>query len=190
MDALALLKADHRAVEEKFTKFEALGPKAVKTKSAIARDVIKALSIHASIEEQYVYPAVRERLTAHTSDVLEALEEHHIVKWTLSELLEMEASDERFDAKFTVLMENVRHHVKEEEKSLFPAMRKGFTRNELIELGEVLAKGKGSAPSRPHPRSGDEPPMNMISSLLAKPLDTARDAGESALRQIRAKVSG
>lgn len=190
MDALALLKADHRAVEEKFAKFEALGPKALKAKSAIARDVVKALSIHASIEEQYLYPAIRERLTAHTSDVLEALEEHHIVKWTLSELLETEASDERFEAKFTVLMENVRHHVKEEEKSLFPAMRKGFTRNELIELGEVLAKAKDSAPSRPHPRSGDEPPMNMISSLLAKPLDTARDAGESALRQIRAKVSG
>ncbi len=190
MDALALLKADHRAVEEKFAKFEALGPRALKAKATIAREVIKALSIHASIEEQHVYPAVRERLKAHDSDVLEALEEHHIVKWTLSELLEMEPSDERFDAKFTVLMENVRHHVKEEESTLFPAIRKGFTRNELVELGETLTKGKDAAPTRPHPRSGDEPPMNLVSSLLAKPLDSARDAGEAALRQIRAKVAG
>ncbi len=190
MDALALLKADHRAVEEKFAKFEALGPRALKAKSTIVREVIKALSIHASIEEQYVYPAVRERMKAHDSDVLEALEEHHIVKWTLSELQEMEPKDERFDAKFTVLMENVRHHVKEEESTLFPAIRKGFTRTELVELGETLNRAKDAAPSRPHPRAADEPPMNLVSSLLAKPLDSARDAGEAALRQIRAKVSG
>lgn len=161
MDALALLKADHRAVEEKSAKFEALGPRALKAKSTIVREVIKALSIHASIEEQYVYPAVMERLEAHDSDVLEALEEHHIVKWTLSELQEMESNDERFNAKFTVLMENVRHHVKEEESTLFPAIRKGFTRNELVELGDALLKAEGrcsfSTPPALGGRATDEP---------------------------------
>ena len=185
MDALAILKADHRSVEEKFVKYEALGRRALKSKADIVRDVIKALSIHALIEEQYVYPAIRERVAEQTDDVLEALEEHHIVKWTLSELMDMTPDNERFDAKFTVLMENVRHHVKEEEKTLFPAVRIAFTKAELQSLGETLEKGKAAAPSRPHPKAADEPPMNLVSSLIAKPLDAIRDAGESAVRQIR-----
>lgn len=185
MDALAILKADHRSVEEKFVKYEALGQRALKSKGDIVRDVIKALSIHASIEEQYVYPAIRERIIEHNDDVLEALEEHHIMKWTLSELIDMTPNDDRFDAKFTVLMENVRHHVKEEEKTLFPAVRNAFTRTELESLGETLENAKTLAPSRPHPKTADAPPMNLISSLIIKPIDAIRDAGESAVRQIR-----
>lgn len=189
MDAIALLKADHRSVEEKFVKFESLGPKAMKAKSDLVRDVIKALSIHTSVEELLVYPAIRDRVAEQDEAVLEALEEHHVVKWTLSELLDMTPNEERFNAKFTVLMESVRHHVKEEEKTLFPAMRKGFNKAELDELGLKLQQAKSSAPSRPHPKSPDEPPMNAMSSMIAKPIDALRDASELAVRQLRAKAS-
>ena len=120
MDALTLLKADHQAVEAKFARFEALGPRAVKSKAAVVADVIEALSVHAAIEEQVLYPALRDRLGDEEGQVLEALEEHHVVKWVLSELDGMSPDHERFDAKFTVLIENVRHHVKEEESELFP----------------------------------------------------------------------
>jgi hypothetical protein len=105
MDALTLLKADHEAVEAKFARFEALGPRARKSKAAVVADVIEALSVHAAIEEQVLYPAVRERLTDEEGQVLEALEEHHVVKRTLSELDGMNPDHERFDAKFTVLIE-------------------------------------------------------------------------------------
>jgi len=77
---------------------------------------------------------------ADTEDiVLESLEEHHIVKWLLSELVDMDPAHERFDAKVTVLIENVRHHVAEEESEFFPKVREQLGRNELADLGATLA---------------------------------------------------
>jgi hemerythrin superfamily protein len=189
MDALTLLKADHDAVENKFVKFEALGPRALKSKTALVADVIEALSVHAAIEEQLLYPAVRGRLVDEEGQVLEALEEHHVVKWTLSELDGMSPEHERFDAKFTVLMESVRHHVKEEENELFPKVRKGFTRTELADLGEALAKAKLTAPKKPHPRSPDEPPMNTAAAAITNPLDAFRTAGEAVVRRVLSVVT-
>jgi len=184
MDALTLLKADHEAVEEKFVKFEDLGPRAIKTKAALVADVIEALSVHAAVEEELLYPAVRDRLADEQDQVLEALEEHHVVKWTLSELDGMSPDHERFDAKFTVLMESVRHHVREEENELFPKVRKGFTRTELTELGEALAQAKLTAPKKPHPRSPDEPPMNTVAAMVSYPFDALRIAGDAAMRNL------
>jgi hemerythrin superfamily protein/RimJ/RimL family protein N-acetyltransferase len=171
MDALTLLKADHEAVETKFARFEALGPRALKSKATVA-DVIEALSVHAAIEEQVLYPAVRDRLADDEGQILEALEEHHVVKWTLSELDGMSPDHERFDAKFTVLIETVRHHVKEEESDLFPKVRRAFTRTELADLGEALAQAKATAPTKPHPSSPDEPPMNEVAAAVTNPFDT------------------
>jgi len=189
MDALTLLKADHHAVEEKFARFEGLGPRALKSKATLVADVIEALSVHAAIEEAVLYPAVRERLADEQARVLEALEEHHVVKWTLSELSDMRPEDERFDAKFTVLMESVRHHVREEEKELFPRIRKAFTRSELADLGDALTAAKRHAPTKPHPRSPDEPPFNAVAAAMTKPLDSLRDAGEAALRRVVGAVT-
>ncbi len=190
MDALVLLKADHASVEEKFVRFEALGPRALKAKAALVASVIEALSVHAAIEEALLYPAIRKHMPDNEDMVLEALEEHHVVKWTLDELDGMSPDHQRFDAKFTVLMESIRHHVKEEEKELFPKVRKAFTRTELIELGEALARAKKTAPKKPHPRSPDEPPMNLVAAAVSNPLDTLRSAGETAIRRVTAAVSG
>src|SRR5664279_2345291 len=102
MDAIALLKADHRKVEDLFTLFEAAGPRANKTKRKIVDAVISELSVHAAIEEQVFYPAVRAARSDLEDDVLEAIEEHHIVKWTLSELENLAPTENNFDAKVTV----------------------------------------------------------------------------------------
>jgi hemerythrin-like domain-containing protein len=189
MDAIALLKADHADVEKLFKRFEGLGPRAKKSKADIAEKVIAALSQHAAIEEQVLYPAARERLPGDDPLLLEALEEHHVVKWVLSELEDMTPDDERFDAKFTVMAEGVRHHVKEEEGELFPKLRKGFTKGELDELGEQLAVAKKAAPTRPHPRLPDEPPGNLLATAAALPLDMARSAGEKVVERVRAVAS-
>jgi hemerythrin superfamily protein len=189
MDAIALLKADHADVEKLFKRFEGLGPRAKKSKAEIVDKVIAALSQHAAIEEQVLYPAARERLADDEPMVLEALEEHHIVKWVLDELDGMAPDDERFDAKFTVLAENVRHHVKEEEGELFPKLRKSFTKSELDELCEQLAAAKKAAPTRPHPRVPDEPPGNLLAGAATLPLDMARSAGEKAVERVRAVAS-
>lgn len=150
MDAIALLKDDHKRVNELFKKFEAASERAYKTKRKLVDQMIQELTVHAHIEEQLFYPAARQ---ADEDMVLEAEEEHHIVKWTLDELTKMEPQDERFKAKVTVLIENVRHHVKEEEKEMLPKIRKAMRRAELKELGERMAQAKQTAPTRPQPEA-------------------------------------
>jgi hemerythrin superfamily protein len=176
MDAIALLKQDHRMLEELFQRFEAASDRATKMKRKIVDQVIRLLSIHAAIEEQLFYPAAREALSeAEEEMVLEALEEHHLVKWTLYELESMPAENERFDAKVSVLMANVRQHLKEEERELFPAVRKVMSVTELRELGEQLEQAKKSAPTHPHPRAPDEPPGVQVAGTVAAAMDRGRD---------------
>jgi hemerythrin superfamily protein len=192
MDAITLLKNDHKTVEDLFKRFEKLGPRAVKSKEDVVARIIRELSIHAAIEEMLFYPAIREAVDDGNGDidaanikdgVLESLEEHHIVKWLLSELDGMSAENERFDAKVTVLTENVRHHVEEEEGDLFPQVQKLLGRQRLAELGDAMAKAKKTVPTHPHPRSPDEPPGNLVAGAGAALVDKALDAGRKLVQQ-------
>jgi len=103
-DAIAVLKQDHREVEQLFKRFEKAGENAHRTKGQLVASMIEALSRHAAIEEMVFYPAVRREVPKQESTVLEALEEHHVVKWLLSELEALDPAAERFDAKATVLI--------------------------------------------------------------------------------------
>ena len=174
-DAIVLLKNDHREVEKLFKKFEKLGDGAHTAKRAVVDQIIEELSVHAAIEEQHFYPAVRDADPEVEDDVLEGLEEHHIVKWVLSELQDLDPRNERFDAKVTVLIENVRHHVEEEEGEMFPAVRQVMGRKALQELGELMEKAKTVAPVRPHPKGPDEPPGNLVAGPASAAVDAVRD---------------
>lgn len=175
MHALTLLKTDHRKVETLFKAFENAEGKP--KKQTIVRQLITELSIHAAIEEQVFYPAIRKAMKESDEDmILEALEEHHIVKWVLNELNKMTPDDERFDAKVKVLCENVTHHVKEEEEELFKKVRKALNTKELTQLGAAMVAAKKVAPKRPHPRAPDEPPGNLIAGIGAGLVDRAVDA--------------
>ena len=164
MDAITLLKDDHRSVEKLFKRFEDAGDRAFVEKRKVVDRIIEELSVHAAIEEQLFYPVTRATVPAVEDNALESLEEHHIVKWVLSELEGMDAEDERFDAKVTVLIENVRHHVDEEESEYFPEVRSALGRKALGELGDAMATAKETAPTRPHPRAPDTPPGNLVAS--------------------------
>src|SRR6478672_4617143 len=129
MDAITLLRNDHRTVEQLFKRFEKAGDGALVAKREIVDRIIEELSVHAAIEEQLFYPAARATVPGVEDIALESLEEHHIVKWVLSELDGLAPADERFDAKVTVLIENVRHHVEEEESDFFPKVRRELGRN-------------------------------------------------------------
>jgi hemerythrin superfamily protein len=188
MDAITLLKEDHRAVEALFKKYEKLGERAGKTKQTTVDKLVRLLSVHASIEETVLYPYIREHAPELESTVLEALEEHLVAKWELDALEKMKPSDERFDAKVSVLTESVRHHVKEEEKQLFPKIREKFSRADLQELGEALAQAKKSAPTHPHPRSPDTPPGNVPLSMANAVVDRARDLGKGAVEKVRERA--
>ena len=188
-NTIAVLTQDHRDVEALFTTFEGLGPGAHKRRRSVVDKVVVALSQHAGIEETVFYPAVRAQAAPLNDDVLEALEEHHVVKWVLAELESLPSQDERFTPKMTVLMENVRHHVKEEEKDLFPAVRKAFTRSELEELGDALRAAKKTAPTRPHPRMPDTPPGNLVATAIVAPLDAAANLAGAAAQRVRDAVT-
>jgi hemerythrin superfamily protein len=189
MDAITLLKNDHKTVEDLFKKFEKAGERATKTKRDLVDRMIKELSVHAVIEEEIFYPAVRQAVPDLSSTILESLEEHHVVKWTLSELDGMSPEDERFDAKTTVLIESVRHHVKEEQDELFPEVREALGRKVLGEIGDAMADRKKTAPTRPHPKAPDTPPGNVVAGAVSSILDRARDAGELAVGQAKKRAA-
>src|SRR3954469_7952476 len=183
MEATALLQRDHQEVYQLLKQFEKLTERAQKSKQKIVMSIIRELAVHSAIEEMLFYPALRAaalkadtRAGGKANDlVLESLEEHHIVKWTLSELEKMKPEDERYDAKFKVLMESVRHHVEEEEDELFPKARRLLGAEMMAELGERMERAKKLAPTRPHPRAPDEPPGNLVAGTMAAVMDRAKD---------------
>jgi hemerythrin superfamily protein len=150
VDGIVLLKDDHKTVNGLFKEYEKTHETAdPAAKRALVNKIIKELVTHAYIEETIFYPAARAGAPDTTDHVLESVEEHHVVAWLLSELRTADPRDESFDAKVTVLIENVRHHVEEEEKDWFPEVRKALGRNRLVELGEQMAAAKSKAPSDP-----------------------------------------
>jgi hemerythrin-like domain-containing protein len=175
MDAITMLKDDHKAVEQLFKRFEKTGDRAHVEKREIVDRIIEELSVHAAVEEQLFYPVARATVPDTEDVALESLEEHHIVKWVLAELETMAPQDERFDAKVTVLIENVRHHVEEEEQEFFPLVRDELGRNALADLGEAMAAAKKVAPTHPHPRSPDVPPGNLVMGTAAGVADRVGD---------------
>jgi hemerythrin superfamily protein len=197
MDAISMLKADHKRVEALFKRFEQAGKRAHAAKRATVDRIIEELSLHAAIEEQVFYPVARATVPKTESTVLESLEEHHVVKWLLSELETMSPEAERFDAKVSVLIENVRHHVKEEERSFFPVVRDALGRGALNELGAAMESAQKVAPTHPHPRSSDTPPGNIVIGAAAGITDRVGDTvsglaqgGVSAIGDIIATVLG
>lgn len=137
VDAIVLLKEQHRAVEKLF-KALARGD------LSVVPEICDSLEQHAEIEETTFYPAVRQEVPEETAAVLESFEEHLIVKRLVSELRQLSSDDEDYQAKATVLMENVRHHVREEEDEMFPVVRSALGRKRLTEIGELMLAQTGA----------------------------------------------
>ena len=111
--------------------------------------MIELLTVHTYLENEVMYPEVRNLLPDLEDDILESYEEHHVADVLCSELYAMSSDAERFDAKTTVLIENVRHHIEEEETEWFPKVREGLGRKQLSELGERLIEVRAKAPTSP-----------------------------------------
>jgi hypothetical protein len=121
-NAVTNLKADHQNVKGLFDEFEKTAERA--TKITIVSEALEELSLHATLEEELFYPAVREEIDDDDGLMNEADEEHHVAKILIAELDEMDGTESHYDAKFTVLAENVRHHIKEEEENMLPKAQK------------------------------------------------------------------
>jgi hemerythrin superfamily protein len=154
MDAITLLRDDHQKVRKLFREFEGAGEDAAKEKRRIVDEIIQELTVHAYIEEQLFYPTVEGLKPAGSGEAPEALvkeaeEEHAQVKLLLAELETMRPEDERFDAKVTVVIDDVSHHAEEEENEMFPKVRDLMGRNDLQELGKRMLELKETAPRLP-----------------------------------------
>ena len=149
-DAIKLLTQDHRDVKALFKEYDKLVKAEADDgqKQAIAEQICEMLTVHAQIEEELVYPAAYDVLPEEADLVDEAQVEHASAKDLIKQIRSMQPSDELYDAKVTVLGEYIDHHVKEEEKEMFPKLKK--TELDLKELGASLQARKsellGEAP--------------------------------------------
>lgn len=136
MNAIKLLEQQHREVEELFAQFEDASDSEIESKQQLVKKIMDALAAHAAIEEQIFYPATKD---ARTEELLhEAVEEHLGAKRIIADLLDQGLDEAVFKAKVKVLQEQIEHHVAEEEKELFPKVKKLLGGEELDELGERM----------------------------------------------------
>jgi len=137
-NAIAMLKSDHQKVKELFDKFEETKNSAAQAK--IVTNAIQELKVHATVEEELFYPAVRQQIDDEEGIMPEADEEHHVAKVLIAELENMKGDEEHWEAKFKVLAESVRHHIKEEEGEIFPKAKQ--TDIDLVALGAQMTELK------------------------------------------------
>jgi hypothetical protein len=141
VDALRLLKQDHDKVKGMMDKLGKTTERAEVTRTEGLDELKHELTIHESIEEEILYPALKE--FAKTKDIaLEAYEEHHVVDSILSELEQTPVGDETWAAKFSVMRENLEHHIEEEENEMFKQARQVMDEGELSELGDRMEARK------------------------------------------------
>lgn len=136
-DAIHLLTSDHEEVKQMFEDYAALveGEGSSDERQALAEQICQALTVHATIEEEVFYPAARDALEE--QDLLDEAEvEHASARDLIAQILDMDADEELFDAKVTVLGEYIDHHVKEEEGEMFPKLREAEL--DLETLGEEM----------------------------------------------------
>jgi len=139
-DALSLLIADHREVADMFEQFKNLGDRATASKQKLVQKICKALLIHTQIEEEILYPIVKDDVKGEEDQVDEAYVEHAAAKDLIRQLQDMSPDEDLYDAKVNVLSEEIEHHVDEEENEMFPAIRK--SKLDLDVLGQELAQRK------------------------------------------------
>jgi hemerythrin-like domain-containing protein len=166
-DAINLIKADHDKVQDLFDRFEVTEDR--RAKKLIVEEAVMELKIHAALEEEIFYPAVREKF-ANTDVMNEADEEHHVAKVLIAELDEMTGAEEHFDAKFKVLAESVRHHIKEEEDVMLPGARE-IGSIDFDELGRKMMERKEELKKNGIPTTAEE---MMVAKAGGVPTPTVR----------------
>jgi hemerythrin superfamily protein len=141
MDAMSLLKDDHRKVKKLLAELESTTERGVKTREELFTKVKQELVVHEAIEEEIFYPALKEH--PKTKEIaLEGYEEHHVVDTVVAEIEGVAYDDEKWGAKFTVMKENLEHHIEEEEGEMFKQARQVFDQDELTQLGESMKARK------------------------------------------------
>ena len=149
-NAITLLKSEHAAVKELFAREQKATKQSDEKKQSIFDQIKDALTVHATIEEEIFYPAVKKAREEQVKDeVREGYEEHQQIKNLIAQIASITPDDETWDMKIKVLKEDVEHHVKEEESEMFPDAKKFLGEKRLIELGAELQARKQELKKNP-----------------------------------------
>ena len=141
MSAISMLKRDHDALKALLKELESTTERGVKTRTELFGRIKQELTVHEAIEEEIFYPTLKQHPRAREI-VLEGYEEHNVVDTLMSELEALPVDDETWGPKATVMIENIEHHIEEEEGEMFAKARQVFDEQELEELGNVMAERK------------------------------------------------
>ncbi|WP_308126065.1 hemerythrin domain-containing protein [Nonomuraea ceibae] len=175
-DVITVLVTDHREVEQMFSQLEQMAGDASEQAKTLAEKVVIELVRHSVAEEEYLYPAVREHMPGGPELADHEIAEHAEAEETMKRLEALEPADDEFWPTLRSLMQQIRHHVDEEENDLFPRLRLACSGEQLIELGGKVTRAKKMAPTRPHPSAPDTPPGNKLLAPGTGLVDRMRDA--------------
>jgi hemerythrin superfamily protein len=173
MDIIDLLTNDHAEVNQLFGRFsQASKPE---TKDELGKEIIQELSIHAAVEEQFVYPLIRKKVDGGDDLVNHAIEEHQEVKQLLSDLEKLDSSDSQYTTKMDKVISSVREHVEEEEGDVFPKLKESTPAETREKVGSVVEKAKSVVPTHPHPLVPGTATAQLLAGPWAAIVDKARD---------------
>jgi iron-sulfur cluster repair protein YtfE (RIC family) len=134
-DAIDLLKVDHEEIRSLLERVDAADGS---EKARVAEELFELLEVHTAAEERVFYPAVRDAVDEAHEIIAEGIEEHHVVDTLMAEVRELAPGDEEWDAKLSVIKENVEHHLEEEEHELFPLVEEHLSATDRAEIGAEL----------------------------------------------------
>lgn len=173
MDVITLLTQDHAEVDELFRRVN-LSDKP-ESLDDLAKQIVRELSIHAAVEEQFVYPLIRAKLDGGSAMADEAIEEHQEVKRLLADIEKAEAGSAEHRQDLQKVIDAVRHHVEEEEGDVFPALRDAADAGLLDKLGSVVEEAKKVVPTHPHPLVPGTATAQLVAGPWAAAVDKVRD---------------
>ena len=173
MDIIDLLTKDHSEVNQLFGRFSQSSKP--ETQDELAKDIIHELSVHAAVEEQFVYPLVRAKVDGGDDLVDHGIEEHQEVKRLLAEIEKLDPGSVEFTSKMDKVISSVREHVEEEEGDVLPKLRESTSAETREKLGSVVDSAKKVVPTHPHPLVPGTATAQLIAGPWATMVDKARD---------------
>lgn len=183
-DIIDIIMARHRVLEHGLNQLHASSNLA--ERKELLNKVTHDLAVHMAVEELVLYTPVKKELGVvdpkrFSADVLDFFEAHHTAKTVLDELYSIGPSNDRFMAKARILTDNVMVHLKDEEESFLPLLRKHWSVERLQELGDEYLRAEVSAPTRPHPNLPEEGILAAVCQYVAGGIDKFRDAVRDAI---------
>ena len=173
MNVITLLEKDHQEVDELFRRVN-LSDKP-ETIDELTKQIVHDLSVHAAVEEQFVYPLLRAKVDGGNAMADEAIDEHQQAKRLLADLEKLDAGSAEHGEAMEALIETIRHHVEEEESDVLPKLRDAVDASTLDKMGDLVEQAKKVVPTHPHPLVPGTATAQLLAGPWAATVDKVRD---------------